>query len=269
MDKSCEQFMETIPPTSEAQPTAPQPPATPLTAKWLNVIAAPGEVFAEVTAAPRRAANWLVPALLYAVVGVVSVCIIFTQPAIQQTIRDQQIKALDQRVQQGKMTQAQEDQALQVIDKFMGPRMMAAFGSVFVVMYSFGSVFWWALVLWLLGRWFLKARFDYFKAVEIAGLALVILVLGVVIATLLAVILGRLYGGPSLGLLVSDFDPTNRVHLLLGAANVVYFWHTVVLGIGLAKLSGRSSAKTLMVIFTYWIVAELLLIAVGLGSWTL
>jgi hypothetical protein len=56
---------------------------------------------------------------------------------------------------------------------------------------------------------------------------------------------------------------------LLGAANIVYFWHTAVLGIGLAKLSGGSTAKTLMVVFTYWMLAELLLIAIGLGQWAL
>jgi hypothetical protein len=69
--------------------------------------------------------------------------------------------------------------------------------------------------------------------------------------------------------LVSDFDPTKRAHLLLGAANIVYFWHTAVLGVGLAKLSGVSTAKAVIVVFTYWVVAELLLIAVGLGQWTL
>ncbi len=261
--------METTAPIPEPQAAVPQTPATSLAGKLFNVIAAPGEVFSEITAAPARAANWLVPALIYAVIGVVSVCIMFTQPAIQQTIHDQQVKALDQRVQQGKMTQAQEDQALQVMDKFMGPTMLAAFGSVAMVMYSFASIFWWALVLWLLGRWFLKARLGYLKVVEVAGLASVILVLGIIVATLLAVILGRLYGGPSLGLLVSDFDPAKRVHLLLGAANAVYFWHTAVLGVGLAKLSGGSTAKAVMVVFTYWAAAELLLIAVGLGQWTL
>ncbi len=261
--------METTAPIPEPQTTAPQTPATSLAGKLFNVIAAPGEVFNEITPAPARAANWLVPVLIYAVVGVISVCIMFAQPAIQQTIHDQQVKALDQRVQQGKMTQAQEDQALQVMEKFMGPTMLAVFGSAAMIIFSFVSIFWWALVLWLLGRWFLKARFGYLKVVEVAGLASVILVLGMVVATLLAVILGRLYGGPSLGLLVSDFDPTKRVHLLLGAANIVYFWHTAVLGVGLAKLSGGSTAKAVMVVFTYWIVAELLLIAVGLGQWTL
>ena len=261
--------MEAIPPIPESQAVTSQTPATSLAAKLFNVIAAPSEVFTEISALPARAATWLVPVLIYAIVGVITVCILFAQPAIRQTIHDQQVKTLDQQVQQGKMTQAQEDQALQMMDRFTGPTMLSIFGSVGVVLSSFISVFWWALVLWLCGRWFLKARFGYMKAVEIASLASVIIVLSMVISTLLAVILGRLYVGPSLALCVSDFDPKNRLHLLLGAANVIYFWHTAVLGIGLAKLSGGSTAKTLMVVFTYWLVAQLLLIAVGLGSMAL
>ncbi len=261
--------METTSPVPESAPVVPQTPATSLAGKLMNVIAAPGEVFSEIASVSARTANWLVPVLIYTVAGVISVCILFKQPNIRQTIHDQQVKALDQQVQQGKMTQAQEDQALQVMDKYMGPTMLAVAGSVGMVLYSFVSLFWWALVLWLLGRWVLKSQFGYMKAVEVAGLASVILVLGLAIGTLLAVILGRLYVGPSLDLLVSDFDPTRRVHLLLGAANAVYFWHTAVLGVGLARFSGRSTAKALMAVFIYWIVAELLLIAVGLGSWTL
>jgi hypothetical protein len=258
--------METAPPIPDSQAAPSQPPATTLVAKLFNVIAAPGEVFAEVSMAPMRPATWLVPVLIYAVVGVITVCILFAQPTIRQIIHDEQVKALDQQVQQGKMTQAQEDQALQVMEKFTGPAMMAVGGGVFMVIFSFISVFWWALVLWLLGRWILKARFDYLKAVEVAGLASVLIVLSMIIATLLGVILGRLYVGPSLALLVKDFDPKNRVHLLLGAANLFYVWHTTVLGIGLSKLSGASAAKGLMVVFVYWVVAELALIAIGLGS---
>jgi len=261
--------MEPIPATPEPQAAEPAAPATSLTGKLMNVFAAPGEVFGEVKTASARAANWLVPVVIFAVVGVVTVCVLFAQPAIRQTIHDQQVKVLDQRVQQGTMTQTQEDQALQVMDKFMGPTMLTVFGSVAVVLNSVVSVFWWALILWLCGRWCLKARFEYMKAVEVAGLATIILVLGLILSTSVAVILGRLYAGPSLGMLVSDFDPTKRAHLLLGAANIIYFWHTAVLGLGLAKLSGASTAKALMFVFIYWILAELILIAVGLGQWTL
>lgn len=261
--------MEPVPSIPESPPAAAPAPTTSLAGKLLNVIAAPGEVFDEIKAAPPSVANWLVPVLIYAVVGVISVFVLFSQPAIQQTIRDQQVKALDQRVQQGKMTQAQEDQALQVVDKFMGPKMLAVFGSVGLVFYSFASLFGWALVLWLLGRWFLKTRFDYLKILEVTGLASIILVLGMVIGTLLAVILGRLYAGPSLALLVSSFDPKNRGHLLLGAANVIYFWHTAALAVGLAKISGGSTGKAFAVVFGFWVLIEVLLIAVGLGQWAL
>ena len=58
--------------------------------------------------------------------------------------------------------------------------------------------------LWLAARWLFKARFGYLKALEVAGLSSShhSHALGMVIATLLAVILGRLYAGPSLALLV-------------------------------------------------------------------
>lgn len=249
----------------EPPPVAPPAPVTSLAGRLLNVIAAPGEVFEEIKAAPPRVANWLVPVLLFAVVGVISMCVMFAQPAILQTVRDQQAKAYDKMVQQGKMTQAQEDQILQ----FMGPTVLAVGGSIGIIFYSFVSIFGWALVLWLLGRWLLKTRLGYMKMVEVAGLSSLIIALSMVVGTLLCVIFGRLNAGLSLAMLVNDFDISNRVHLLLGAANVFNFWHVAVLAIGLAKLSGASMARTAIVIFAYWVLAELLLIAAGLGQWAL
>jgi len=250
-------------------PAAAPAPTTSLTGRLLNVFAAPGEVFDEVRVSARSTANWLAPVLLFAVVGVISVCVMFAQPAIQQTIHDQQVKAYDKLVQQGKITQAQEDQILQVMEKLMGPTVMAVFGSVGMVIYGFVSIFGWALVLWLLGRWLLKARLNYMKTVEVVGLSSVIIVLGMAIGTPLCVIFGRLNAGPSLALLVSDFDLSNRVHLLLGAVNVIYLWHTAVLAIGLAKLTGAATVKAMLVVFGFWVLIELLLIAIGLGQWAL
>jgi len=260
--------MEPTLPTPEPASAVP-PPAGSLAGRLFNVIAAPGEVFAGIKAAPPSVANWLAPILIYAVVGVISVCIMFAQPAIQQTIHDQQVKAMDKLVQQGKMSQAQEDQALQMMEKFMGPTMLAIFGSVSIVFYGFVSVFGWALVLWLAGLWWLKAPFNYLKAVEVAGLCCLITVLGMVITTLLAVILGRLYAGPSLALLMDNFDPTNRGHLLLGAVNGINLWHAGVLAVGLAKVSGAGTGKSATVVFGFWVLVELLLIGIGLGQWAL
>ncbi len=258
-----------MPSTPEPSPGESPRSASSLTGRLLNVFAAPGEVFGEVKAAAPSVANWLIPVLIFVVAGTISMCIIFAQPAVQQTIHDQQVKVLDQQVQQGKMTQAQEDKALEIMDKFMGPTMLAIFGSVGLILACFISLFGWALVLWLAGRWFFKAQFAYLKAVEVTGLSSLILTLGMIIGTMLAVILGRLYAGPSLGLLVSNFDPTNRSHLLLGAANAAYLWHAGLLAAGLAKLSGGSPGKASAVVFGFWMLIELSLIAVGLGQWAL
>jgi hypothetical protein len=257
--------MEPMPPTLEPPPA----PAGSLAGRLMNVLAAPGEVFAEIKTTPSSVSNWLVPVLIFAVIGTISTCIMFAQPAIQQTVHEQQVKVLDKQVQQGKMSQAQEDQALQVMEKFAGPTLMAIFGSVGIVIYGFASIFGWALVLWLAGRWLFKTQFDYLKALEVAGLSSLITALGMVITTLLAVILGRLYAGPSLALLVGDFDPTNRGHLLLGAVNGINLWHAGVLAVGLAKLSGTPTVKTATAVFGFWVLIELLLIGIGLGRWAL
>src|SRR6266853_6592326 len=125
--------MEQPPSLSEVQSAVPKPPAMSLPARLLNVFASPGEVFDDIQAAAPAASNWLVPALLFALVGVISVMIIFAQPTIVQPIVEQQAKKMDEAVKAGKMTQAQADQA----EKFMGPMTFKIFGSVFSVIGSF------------------------------------------------------------------------------------------------------------------------------------
>jgi hypothetical protein len=146
---------------------------------------------------------------------------------------------------------------------------MAIFGSVGAVVAGFARLFWWGLVLWLLGRWFLKARFGYMKAVEVAGLASMITVLGMIVSMLLIVNLGKMFSTPSLALAVSDFDEKNKSHLLLGAVNVFNFWLIGVLGAGLARLAGVPFLRAVFVVLGYWIVVCLLLIFVGMGTMAL
>jgi hypothetical protein len=254
----------------ETVPTIPEPgstlPPTSLGSRLLNVFAAPGEVFAEVKNSPPRTSNWLVPALIYVVVGVISSFVIFSQPAIIQQIRDQQAKVMDQQVKAGKLTQAQADQAMTVIEKFAGPAMMIVFGSVGAVAGSFIHIFWWALVLWLMGQLFLKIKFPFLKAVEIAGLSTMILILGMAVGVLLTVIMGKIGMTPSLALLVSNFDMKNKTHLLLAAVNVFNFWHVGVAACGLARVTGAPFSKALLLVGLYWLAFALFFIAIGFGQ---
>jgi hypothetical protein len=258
--------METIPIISDPGPKQPQ---TTIWSRLLNVFAAPGEVFEEVKTSAPNISNWLVPALIYAVVGIISAFVIFSQPAIMQQIRDQQEKVMDQQVKNGKMTQAQADQATAMMEKFTGPAMTIVFGSVGAVFGSFVHIFWWAFILWLMGLLVLKVKIPFLKTVEIAGLTTMIVVLGAMVTILLTVITGKLGTTPSLALLVNNFDMKNKAHLLLAAVNVFSFWQIGVAARGLSRLTGAPFTKTLVLVVIYWLAFTLFFIGIGFGQMTM
>ena len=147
---------------------------------------------------------------------------------------------MDQQVKDGKMTQAQADQALAMMDKFAGPGMLKIFGGAGAALGSFAPHFL-VGVCFVANRhcWFLKEKIPFLKMVELAGLATMIPVLGAVITTLLTVITGKLGITPSVALLISQYDTKNMFHLLVGAVNLFNFWQIVVAA-GLPRLAASS-----------------------------
>lgn len=261
--------MDIPPPIVEPPAQAAAVPHTSLAARLLNVFAVPGEVFAEVRSTPTTLWNWVVPVLCLALVGVVSAFIIFSQPAIIQQLKETQAKRIDQQVQAGKLTRAQADQAEAAIEKFMGPTMLKVFGSVGAVVASVMRVVWWGFILWLLAQWLLKVPVPFPKTLEVAGLGMMINVLGGIVAMLLIVNLGRLGATPSLALAVENFDDTRKGHLFMGAANVFSFWFIGVMSVGLAKLTDVPFLRAAWLVLTFWVLQECLFILTGLGQMAL
>jgi hypothetical protein len=254
--------MEQNEPSLEA-PADVQKPGTSLAAKMFNVFADPGEVFEEVKNSPPANANWLGPVLLAAFVGIVAVFILFSQPAITQQIHEKQAQAFDDQVKAGKMTQAQADQAEAMAEKFSGPTALKIYGSIGAVIFSFVQVFWWALILWLLGMIFLKAKFPFLKALEVAGLATMISILGALVTVLLSVTLGKPVS-TSPAFFIQDFDPKSFLHLVLKTLDLFSLWLAVVMAVGLARLAGAKFSKALLFTAIYWVAFHLVLILIGL-----
>jgi len=255
--------MDQPPLMTETPRRVPQAPTMSLAARLLNVFATPGEVFEEVKTAPRAAGNWIVPALIAGVVGALSAIVVFSQPAVQQKIREQQEEIFEKQVKSGKMSRADAEA---IIGKMSDPTLMKVLGAFGAVAGGFVRVLWLGLVLWLLGRWFLRVRFGYLKAVEVAGLASMISVLGMIVTMLLVVNFGKLTSSPSLALAVSEFDMKNKGHLLLGAMNVFSFWLIGVMASGLARLAEVPFMRAVFLVLGYWIMAELLQIFTGLRA---
>ena len=124
---------------------------------------------------------------------------------MMQQIREQQAKVFDQQVKAGKITQAQADQT-----NGHGRKIFRADGDEnfrqhaarwFQVSRAFSGGRWCCgCSAW----WSLKSKFDFLKALEVAGLATMISVLGTVVTMLLTVIFGKATA-PSLALLGEPF----------------------------------------------------------------
>ncbi|HWY74862.1 MAG TPA: YIP1 family protein [Verrucomicrobiae bacterium] len=255
----------------ESQETASAPQgqseqeASSLGSRLMNVFASPGEVFDELRRRPGTPTNWLVPVALAIVVGVVFCFVIFSQPNIQQQIRDAQEKALSQKVQEHKMSQDDMDKAMAGFEKIVVPIMKIG-GSVGAIFITFVRLFWWGLVVWLLGRWALRVPFPYMKGVEAVGLTMMISVLGGLVSLLMIVSMGRINAGPTLAVTIDHFDVANKSHVALAAANLFNFWFVGVIALGLAKLTNTSYGKAAVWTFGCWLAWEALLIATGLGQ---
>ena len=221
-------------------PTTPAA-STSLRAKALNIFASPGEVFEEVASAPPNLANWRMPTLLACLTGIILWQVTTTQAHV--TFIPQAAHVSSMPLEQRQMLAG------------MSP-LVSMLGVCFATMA--GSL-WSALVLWLMGRWCLKVRFSYLKALEIVGLTGVILVLGMIVTGLLISASGDATARPSLTLLAEKLS-AGKFRQLLDALNIFHLWATTVLAIGLSKLSGASFKESAFWVFGYWLLIRLALI---------
>jgi hypothetical protein len=240
-----------------------------LTARLLNVFAIPSYVFAEVSVCRNSIANWFVPTLISTAAGILMAMVLFSQPVILQRIHtqyDQLKKDYEEGVKSGQITRQAADKAEQALDIIARPASLKIIGSVGAVVQSVGSVFFWALVVWFLGRRYLRVRFPYMKAVEVAGLATMISTLGMVVKLLVIVNVSKMFSTQNLGLAVSDFNPDNPNYLLLVVINIFQFWFVALLAVGLSRLAGVVFPRALFLLATVWLLRAALLVVIGLGA---
>jgi hypothetical protein len=247
------------PPRDEPQPEAALP------VRLANVYAAPGELFESLRGQPPKLSNWLVPIILAAIVGVISVWVMYSQPAILQQVADAQAQQIQKSVDEGKMTQEQADK----IQRDFGPMQATIIriaGMIVAPIMVFAWLFIVSLVFFLMLRWVFHAPVPFMKTVEVVGLSQMIGVLGGLVTTLLMVITGSMFANAGPVLAISDFDVGNKLHLLASSVNLMTLWWLGVVSIGLARVSQVSFAKLALALFGIWAILRLLIVFSGLGS---
>jgi hypothetical protein len=230
------------------------PPSEPssLTDRLTNVIAAPGEVFAEIKNAPVRASNWLVPLMLACIVTVVYLCIAFSQPAVLQSLQQQRENAMQKKVAAGKLTQAQADQYGAMTERFLTPTMMKVFGAGAATLAMVAGLFLMAVAIWLALKCCAPARLRYMKVVEICGLALVIDVPQKILRILLVSWKENLLATASPTLFLANPSTANKADVFLSMIDVVDFWWLAVLSLGVSKVASIRYRTAAFITFGVW-----------------
>jgi hypothetical protein len=144
--------------------------------------------------------------------------------------------------------------------------MMIAFaiigGTITIGAFYFGGT----LFLWLANKTILKSSAGYGKHLELYGIASWIGVLGGIITIMMMIGLGSISATPSGALAFLDsFDSTNKLHMLCASLNIFSIWQTVVIGIGLSKLSDKSAWAGIGISFVLWIIWVAISILLGIA----
>ena len=74
---------------------------------------------------------------------------------------------------------------------------------------------------------------------------------------------------PALSVFIGEFDPTRKVHLLLGSVNMFYLWSTGVLALALSRLSNAPLGKAAVWMFGFWAVSRVFFVVIGFGGFVL
>lgn len=235
-----------------------------LASRLFNVLATPGEVFEQVAPRPVETANWLVPALLLIVVSWLGLWLIFSQEAIRHQLGELTEQAIQKQAASQHMNDQQAEQARQMGVKWglIGGIAGGAISSVLVALFT---PFIWGFILWVVGDKIMKGGIAYMKAVELVGMANMIVVLEAIVKTLLIVVLSNLYASLSLAMLIKHFDPQNPLHGMAVYVNIMTFWVLAVRAVALARLARASFLKAASWVFGIWIAYSGVFIGIGLG----
>jgi hypothetical protein len=219
----------------------------------MNVFSSPTEAFADLAPSEPKPSLWLITFILSIVLASSFSIIMFSNETLKAQFMETQNQAIQKQVDSGKMTADQADQARSRMENMGG--MFIAFGiigSVVVISLAFFGA---ALALWLVGKFALKSTSGYTKYLEMYGISTWIGILGGIVTLLMVVGFNTMHATPSAALAIyTSFDPLNTTHKLLAALNVFSVWQAIVIGIGLGKLSGKSSMIGIGIAVGLWIV---------------
>jgi len=243
------------PPEIAPVPESPQPDEVivePLsvTDKFIGILTEPTPTYENVRDTGPRTTDWLIPLIALVIVILAGTLLRFSNEAFLDKIRQQQIEAMQERVDSGAMTQQQADAAFEQLEKFGG--MQKIFASVGVVLGVPIVFFLIALVYWLIAKFLLKANMTYVLMLSVFGLTAYIGVIDQLISIILGYVTGNFFATLSPTLFMEP-DMTSKVYKFMNNLNPITIWSYYVFSVGLHIVGKISKAKAFGLVFGLWI----------------
>jgi len=243
------------------QPIVEQPQISSFFDRTTNIFTSPETLYTEVATAPVQSSSWSVPFILSLLLAVLSTIAVLSNASLKEQALAPQRQALQERVDKGEMTQDQMDQATAITES---STITMIFGSISAIVMVAVGTFGGALVFWLAWKLIFKMQAGYKKVLEVYGLAMLIGILGSIVTILMMFLFDSLYASPGGALLVmNNFNRHNFGHMMLASFNIFSIWQMSVIGIGLAKVSGKSQGSSIGLAFGLWIVWIIILSVIG------
>jgi len=225
-----------------------------------GVFSEPGNTFLSVKSSSKKN-YWLIPLLILIVVSMLSSILVTRDEELTSEIKTQQKEAMkkrfDEAIKEGKMTKEQADEQLAQTEKMFG-------GSTFVIFGLIGSIagvliifFLKALIYWG-GLKLFKGSAGYGDIMNVLGLTALITAIQMVVDTVLAILMGKLLMNIGPVLLISKEAVSKDMFAFIANFDLINIWYTIIVGIGLAKVSELKSSVTIPFVFALWLVWVLL-----------
>lgn len=251
------------PPLPIGNPEPDSPGLSPMA--LFNILASPGETLDSILAASKTPRHWILPWAISAIFGILFSLIAFSQPAIQQSIRDLQERELQKRVSAGKL-KPEELEATRATIERIGSTPMKVVGCIGAVLGSFAMLAVQAAALWLFSWRVFGSETPFHKYMEIAGVCSLVPCLGILVNLCLVLITGNLQANLGPMLAIHDFDPSSHLHQVAVSANLMVLWHLILLSVGLQHATRTTLPKAAGSLFGLWFLTRVVAIASGAAA---
>ncbi|MFH1050272.1 MAG: Yip1 family protein [bacterium] len=233
--------------------------------KIIGVITSPVITMESVSKHPPKAANWLIPIIIFIIISGLASFLYYSNPALKAEMENKSMEAIEksyqEQVDKGKLTQQEADEQKEKImsQMQMGGSFQLIFQVIGVAIYTFLAFFLVNGLFFLFIKYLMKGDGGFNGTLTAYGLSYYILILQTIVTIILSLAFDKFYIGFSLANFF-DVEWMTFPGFLLRKADPFLIWFYAVLGISYAKMFNSDNIrKYLILTYSVWILGNLIL----------